>query len=138
MAKRICLMMVGLIVGSVFVYSVMADSVFIVGNDLINGMRFLVNDPSSAPNITETYDYGFYRGYALGVYDSWGHIPLHPDLKILDGAANMTRNEFWVIVDRYFRNHPEELNRAAAFLVVSAINDAFPPRQETKQPLSEK
>ena len=138
MKKFICAILIALSMGIGFSAFVLAGSVSIVGNDLINGMRFLVNDPSSAPNITETYDYGFYRGYALGVYDSWGHIPLHPDLKILDGAANMTRNEFWVIVDRYFRNHPEELNRAAAFLVVSAINDAFPPRQETKQPLSEK
>jgi len=133
MKKFICAILIALSMGIGFSAFVLAGSVSIVGNDLITGMKFLENDPSSSPNIKETYDYGFYRGYVLGVYDSWGVISLRPDLKFPDVPPDMTRDQFWSIVDTYFRNHPQEWNRAVTDLVNSAVNEAFPETPKSEQ-----
>jgi hypothetical protein len=134
MAKRICLMLVALMVGVVLGSSVMAktDTVisFVKEGQFITCVK--AYERQQANNLGTDADAEFYKGFVLGV------IEVHQAYTTISQIEGKTTGQVLAVVAKYFNDHPEEWHYVPSSVVIRAIDEAFPPQQETKQPPSEK
>jgi len=94
------------------------------GNDLVSLMR----EYDKADRDDRSTDYSAareYRGFVIGVRDSTRFLYDMPD--------GVTQGQIGAIVSKYLKAHPEEWSAPAAFLVINALKEAFPLKEEKKK-----
>jgi hypothetical protein len=69
--------------------------------------------------VKEAYGAGFAIGYVAGVADTYNGV-------LLCGTPNVPLKQIVAIVKQRIRDHPEDRNRPADWIIVKALSAAFP------------
>jgi hypothetical protein len=99
------------------------------GNELVEAMREYDAVLPGGANYYSTktgaaITVGEYFGYVLGVCDGTA------DEQLYEIRADVTKQQILAVVSKYLKNHPEKWSEPAAFLVVEALQEAFPLKSQ--------
>jgi hypothetical protein len=86
---------------------------FTAGNELQEWLS-----KSEAANESR-YDTGIFRGYVSGVVDTGDGV-------LFCTGNGVTRGQYTAVVSKYIKNNPEKWNKGASYLVIEAMQQAFP------------
>ena len=92
---------------------------FIDGNKLVQNMDAWEKYQKRDPNAVAV-DGALYVGYVTGVYDS--------SESLFGNPGNVTIPQICSIVAKYLRENPEKWNLSASFLIMEALQKAFPKK----------
>lgn len=90
---------------------------FIDGNNLYQaGLEYYKNNIGERCN---WFQNGFYEGYVDGVFDAYNGI-------LICSPNNIKAGQVFDIVFKYLQNHPENRNLSANYLVLKALQEVWP------------
>ncbi len=101
----------------IFIVHAPVNAEFITGTILVEYWQ--AHKKTNAGNVNRNADAGFYRGYIIGVVDSFNN-------KLFTVPRMLKSDQIFTIVGNWLEKHPGEWNRSAADLTVQALQAAFP------------
>lgn len=96
-----------------------ASGSFVSGNQLQQRLAAYDREQANSADSDDLFPAALALGYVTGVVDTTSGI-------VVCASPKLTANQAMAIVSRRLRAHPEEWDRPAYSIVISALSDAFP------------
>jgi hypothetical protein len=103
-----------------FLISAAAHASYVDGNKLQELLGVAAKaERGKSKGVKDAYGSGFVIGYIAGVADTYNGV-------LLCGTPDLPLRRIVAIVKQHIRDHPEDLNRPADWIIVKALSAAFP------------